>query len=92
MYTMPVSPPPGDLADFAKFGYNADAIVIEGNDFGDGHSVVTAVDKAQALAGTLVYLPVHPGVQLPGPHAGPDARTHARRPDVVHGLHRRPDL
>ena len=45
----------GDLADFAKFGYNADAIVIEGNDFGDGHSVVTAVDKAQALAGTLVF-------------------------------------
>ena len=26
-----------------------------GNDFGDGHSVVTAVDKAQAIAGTLVY-------------------------------------
>jgi hypothetical protein len=45
----------GDLADFAKFGYNADAIVIEGNDFGDGHSVVTAVDKAQAIAGALVY-------------------------------------
>ena len=45
----------GDLADFAKFGYNADAIVIEGNDFGDGHSVVTAVDKAQAIAGTLVF-------------------------------------
>ena len=45
----------GDLADFAKFGYNADAIVIEGNDFGDGHSVVTAVNKAQALAGTLVF-------------------------------------
>jgi protocatechuate 3,4-dioxygenase beta subunit/methionine-rich copper-binding protein CopC len=42
-------------ADFPKFGYNADAIVIEANDFGDGHSVVTAVDKAQALAGNLVY-------------------------------------
>jgi hypothetical protein len=45
----------GDLADFAKFGYNSDAIVIEGNDFGDGHSVVSAVDKAQAIAGTLVF-------------------------------------
>jgi hypothetical protein len=45
----------GDVADFPKFGFNAEAIVITANDFGDGHSVVTTVDKAQALAGTLVY-------------------------------------
>jgi protocatechuate 3,4-dioxygenase beta subunit len=53
VYSVPLAAS-GDLADFPKFGYNADAIVIEANDFGDGHSVVTAVDKAQAIAGTLV--------------------------------------
>ena len=65
----------GDLADFAKFGYNSDAIVIEANDFGDGHSVVTAVDKAQAIAGNLVDYQSTPCIQLPRPDAGPDART-----------------
>ena len=82
----------GDLADFAKFGYNADAIVIEANDFGDGHSVVTAVDKAQAIAGTLVYYQSTPAFNF---RALTPAQMHdaiARRPDVVHGLHRRPDL
>jgi methionine-rich copper-binding protein CopC len=54
----------GDLADFPKFGYNADAIVIEANDFGNGHSVVTAVDKAQALAGTLVDYQSTPSFQF----------------------------
>jgi hypothetical protein len=54
VYAVPVAAS-GDLADFAKVGYNADAIVIEANDFGDGHSVVTAVDKAQAIGGTLVF-------------------------------------
>jgi hypothetical protein len=54
VYAVPLAAS-GDLADFAKFGYNADAIVIEANDFGDGHSVVTAVDKAQAIGGTLVF-------------------------------------
>ena len=58
VYDVPVAAS-GDLNDFAKFGYNADAIVIEGNDFGDGHAVVTAVDKAQAIAGTLVYYQSH---------------------------------
>ena len=54
VYAVPVAAS-GDLTDFAKPGYNYDAIVIEANDFGDGHSVVTTVDKAQAIAGNLVY-------------------------------------
>jgi hypothetical protein len=54
----------GDLADFPKFGYNHDAIVFEANDFGDGHSVVTAVDKAQALSGTLVFYQSTPAFQF----------------------------
>ena len=79
----------GDLADFAKFGYNADAIVIEANDFGDGHRSSTAVDKAQAIAGNLVYLPVTPPAfnfraLIPAQMHGDDPR----RPDVVHGLDR----
>jgi methionine-rich copper-binding protein CopC len=63
VYNVPVAAS-GDLADFPKLGYNADAIVIEANDFGDGHAVVTAVDKAQALAGTLVDYQSTPSFQF----------------------------
>ena len=52
-FLVPVSAA-GTVADFPKYGYNADAFVIEANEFGDGHSVVTVIDKAQLLAGTLV--------------------------------------
>jgi methionine-rich copper-binding protein CopC/protocatechuate 3,4-dioxygenase beta subunit len=45
----------GTLADFPKYGYNADALVMEGNQFGDGHSVVTTIDKHDLLTGALVY-------------------------------------
>lgn len=54
----------GHLADFPKIGYNADAIVCEANDVGDGHSVVTAVDKAKALSGILVDYQSTPSLQF----------------------------
>jgi len=55
----------GHLADFPKMGYNVDAIVLAANDFGDGHTVVTAIDKAAALSGSLVdYISIPPGFQF----------------------------
>ena len=53
-FMVPVSAPV-TTADFPKVGYNADAFVIEANEFGDGHAVVTTVDIAQLLAGNLVF-------------------------------------
>jgi hypothetical protein len=57
----------GDLADFAKFGYNADGIVIEAQDFlGNSfiQTVVTTVDKAAALSGTLTTYQSVPSAQF----------------------------
>ncbi len=51
---------PGHLADYAKFGFNYDSITISANDFGDGHSVVTVIDKSDALAGTLTAVVLTP--------------------------------
>src|SRR5262249_48460680 len=47
----------GDLLDFDKMGYNADAIILESNDFkSDGTVPVQfiAIDKAQLLSGNFV--------------------------------------
>jgi protocatechuate 3,4-dioxygenase beta subunit/methionine-rich copper-binding protein CopC len=63
VYNVPVAAS-GDLADFPKVGYNSEAIILEANDFGDGHAVVTAVDKAQAIAGTLVDYQSTPAFQF----------------------------
>lgn len=50
----------GDLADFPKFGYNANFITFSANDFGDGHSEITVINKADAIAGTLTYVQLTP--------------------------------
>ena len=47
--------PTGAIADYPKMGYNADAIVITYNEFGNGLVKVAAVNKAQALAGALSF-------------------------------------
>src|SRR5262249_17931857 len=54
----------GDTADFDKIGYNADAIVLEANDFGNTQAKVTTIDKAAALAGTLVFFQSTPSFQF----------------------------
>ena len=59
VYEVPLAAP-GDLPDFTKFGYNADAIVMEAQDFSSStgafiQTVVTTVDKAELIAGTLTY-------------------------------------
>ena len=53
---------PGGLADFPKFGYNADSITISANEFysASGQSVVTVVNKADALAGILTEVQLAP--------------------------------
>ena len=62
-YLVPIAAP-GDLADFPKFGYNADYITFSANDFGAGYSAVTVVNKAAALAGTLTYVQLSPSPQF----------------------------
>jgi hypothetical protein len=52
-----------DLLDFDKFGYNADAIVAEANDFNaqGGNPVVIAIDKNALLtSGTWTYYVSYP--------------------------------
>ena len=65
----------GGLPDFAKPGFNKDAIFISYNDFGShgGDAAVAAVDKAQALAGNLVYFTSNPPPQF---RAMPPAKMH----------------
>jgi hypothetical protein len=56
----------GGFPDFPKSGYNKDAIFISYNDFGSngGYAGVAAIDKAQALAGNLVYYTSYPPPQF----------------------------
>jgi len=54
----------GDLADFPKFGYNADYITFAANDFGSGDAKVTVLNKADALAGSLVDVQLVPSPQF----------------------------
>ena len=54
----------GDLADFPKFGYNADYITFAANDFGSGQAKVTVINKADALAGSLVDVQLSPSFQF----------------------------
>ena len=65
----------GGLPDFAKPGFNKDAIFISYNDFGSngGYAGVAAIDKAQALAGNLVYFTSNPPPQF---RAMPPAKMH----------------
>jgi len=59
VYEVPLAAP-GDLPDFTKFGYNADALVMEAQDFSSTtgsflQTVVTSVDINALLSGTLTY-------------------------------------
>ena len=76
----------GDLADFPKFGYNADYITFSANDFGDGDSQVTVINKADALAGIAGRRPVDAEFPVPCPGARPGSDGPAGRPDLVHRL------
>ena len=66
----------GGFPDFAKPGYNHDAIFISYNDFGSagGDAAVATINKAQALAGTYpTYYTSYPPPQF---RAIPPARMH----------------
>src|SRR5215469_14736405 len=71
----------GGFPDFPKPGFNKDAIFISYNDFGSngGYAGVAAIDKAQALAGNLVYYTSYPPPQF---RAIPPAQMHG---DVTGG-------
>jgi hypothetical protein len=65
----------GGSPDYAKMGFNNDAIFISYNDFGagGGNAAIAAINKADALSGTLTY-----NVSAPAPEfrAMPPAQMH----------------
>jgi len=69
----------GGFPDYAKPGYNHDAIVISYNDFGagGGNAAIIAIDKAQLLAGNLV---TYNSVPKPQFRAMPPAQMHGSAP------------
>jgi len=72
----------GGFPDYAKLGFNRDAIFISFNDFGSGGAAATiaAIDKAAALSGTLSYFVSRPKFQF---RAMPPAQMHG---DVQGGV------
>jgi hypothetical protein len=71
----------GGFPDYAKMGFNKDAIFLSFNDFGSGGGAATiaSIDKAAALSGTLTYYVSHPAFQF---RAMPGAQMHG---DTVGG-------
>ncbi|WP_437747496.1 hypothetical protein WMF39_22320 [Sorangium sp. So ce1504] len=65
----------GGFPDYAKLGFNKDAIFISYNDFGSGGAAaaIASIDKAAALSGTLIYYVSHPIFQF---RAMPPAQMH----------------
>jgi hypothetical protein len=65
----------GGFPDYAKAGYNHDAVFISYNNFGTGGGAlnIASIDKAQLLGGTLVYFVSVPNFQF---RAQPPARMH----------------
>jgi hypothetical protein len=65
----------GGFPDYAKMGFNKDAIFISYNDFGSGGAAATiaSIDKAAALSGTLTYYVSQPAFQF---RAMPPAQMH----------------
>jgi methionine-rich copper-binding protein CopC len=62
IYSVPVA---GTSADFDKMGFNYDAIVLEANDFSTTtQATITVINKADALAGTLVFFQSTPSFQF----------------------------
>ena len=61
-FVIPSAQPTG-FADFPKFGYNADYITFSANDYsiiGNTRSVVTVIDKADAIEGKLTAVQLLP--------------------------------
>jgi hypothetical protein len=66
----------GDFPDYAKLGFNKDAIFISYNDFGLGGgaaATIASIDKAAVLSGTLTYFVSRPKFQF---RAMPPAQMH----------------
>ena len=65
----------GGFPDYAKPGFNGDAIFISYNNFGTGGAAATivSIDKAAALSGTLTYFVSQPEFQF---RAMPPAQMH----------------
>jgi hypothetical protein len=65
----------GGSPDYAKPGFNEDAIFISYNDFSSagGDVAIASIDKAAALSGTLTYFVSHPKSQF---RAMPPAQMH----------------
>ena len=65
----------GGFPDYAKMGFNQDAIFISYNDFGGGGgaAAIASIDKAAALTGTLTYYVSQPQFQF---RAMPPAQMH----------------
>jgi hypothetical protein len=66
----------GGSPDYAKPGFNRDAIFISFNNFGPGGNAaatIAAIDKLAALSGTLTYFVSHPEFQF---RAMPPAQMH----------------
>jgi hypothetical protein len=66
----------GGFPDYAKLGFNKDAIFISFNNFGPGGgaaATIASIDKAAALSGTLSYFVSRPAFQF---RAMPPAQMH----------------
>jgi hypothetical protein len=63
IYSVPVT---GGSTDFDKMGFNFDAIVLEANDFSvsGAPAKITVINKADALAGSLVFFQSTPSLQF----------------------------
>ena len=73
----------GGFPDYAKLGFNKDAIFISYNNFGPGGGAavnIASIDKAAALSGTLSYFVSVPQFQF---RAMPPAQMHGHHKDGV---------
>ncbi len=85
--------PPGDLADFPKMGFNADAVVIAVNDFGSGNGDprLTAIDKATLLDANSATYTAYNSTPAPNFRAMVPATMHGAAPgaDVMYFVQER---
>ncbi len=85
--------PPGDLADFPKIGFNADAVIIEANDFGSGggNPRLTAIDKLTLLDQNSATYTAYNSTPAPNFRAMVPATMHGAAPgsDVMYFVQER---
>jgi hypothetical protein len=81
MHKIAISPP-GDLSDFPKIGFNADAVVLEANDFGSGggNPVLTTIDKSTLLDGNSSTITSYNSIPAPNFRAMVPAQMHGTAP------------